>query len=534
MARLKRIAVGIVFLVQLLALTEIAFAEPAPPIDMSVSKIACNDTGVNVAEVSAGTDFYYNITVENPSDFNATDVVITDKLPYDVGYNSVRVLGADGVTILNNVTIHKTGDLLYVRFTDSIPALTRFFINISVAAPAEAPDTLYNIVRVRYANDPDPEDNTFTLATYVPLEGYDKSAAVESFEGLLHHQTRLLFDFEDLLHVIPDTPEENYTFITSFEQLLRAQANLSLSFEDLLENESHSGWDLGNFTEQERIAFLKSFNRIIWDEAFLFSSYEMKLKDAWTDLDMYQAPGHSQDAQTEFIASFEDLLKEQVKLFDSYQLLVKTIDIDEDVRADALAAFENLLRVQANLLMSFEDVLKMKYEGGVGPACEELSIETDHEDFGNEGTAFLYTINITNLASDPVELDTLTANYKFIDNASIQQTACLLIPTTGPNPSAGWTSISADNVCSGIAEYDTSLIGPIAPGATATVTLALHVSGTVENPTGKCYNTVCATWDDCSTCNLTEIEKTSVYPVPLQVGGEASNSTTNTTVNQTV
>jgi uncharacterized repeat protein (TIGR01451 family) len=128
MAGLRGIASWIGILVLLQVSIEIAFAELPPPIDLNVSKVACTDTDINITEVPQGTDFYYNITVNNPSTFNATDVVATDKLPYDVDYGSTIVLGADGVTELDNVTIHKTGDLLYVRFDDSIPALTRFYI----------------------------------------------------------------------------------------------------------------------------------------------------------------------------------------------------------------------------------------------------------------------------------------------------------------------------------------------------------------------------------------------------------------------
>jgi uncharacterized repeat protein (TIGR01451 family) len=343
----------------------------APPKDMIVTKIACTGSTKNISEVEAGSQFYYNISVINPTGHDAVDVVVTDKLPYNVDYLGAVATDANG-NILHNVTISETGDLLYVRYLGVIPAYKTYFINVSVRAPTEAPDTLYNILNIRYANDPNPDNNTFTLVTYVPVTGYNKSLAVESFEELLHNQTRLLFDFEDLLHTTPRNGSENYTFITSFEQLLRAQANLSLSFEDLLENQSATGWDDANLPPGFQEQFLKSFNRIIWDQAFLFASFEMKLKDAWISLDSVNGTGtpwsgkrwnHTQDAQTEFIASFESLLKEQVKLFDSYQLLMKTINTtDIDVKVDGLAAFENLLRVQTNLLMSFEDLLDAKYK----------------------------------------------------------------------------------------------------------------------------------------------------------------------------
>jgi hypothetical protein len=362
--RMRNLATGVI-LVILLGLTGITFAALSPSIDMSATKFAgINQTVYNISEVAAGSPFYYIISVVNPSpDDEAPDVVVTDKLPYSVGYKNATAFNST-FHEMQDVAISKTGDLLYIRYLNPIPAQTTFYIMVNVTAPADAPDTLYNILNIRYANDPNMDNNTFTLATYVPVTGYNKELAIESFEELLHNQTRLLFDFEDLLHTTPRNGQENYTFITSFEQLLRAQANLSLSFEDLLENESVTGWDDQNISTNYQEIFLKSFNQIIWDEAFLFASFEMKLKDSWISLGEFgNATNHTQDAQTEFIASFESLLKDQTKLFYSYQLLMKTINTtDTDVQVDGFAAFENLLRVQANLLMSFEDLLKAKYK----------------------------------------------------------------------------------------------------------------------------------------------------------------------------
>jgi len=471
MAGLRGIASWIGILVLLLVSTEIAFAELPPSIDLNVSKIASYDTNINVSEVPAGTDFYYNISVTNNGDYNATDVVVTDKLPYDVIYDSTEVYGAHAQTILtDDVDIHKTGDLLYVSFGDvNITKHETFYINISVKAPSEAPTTLYNIVNLRYANDPDPDNNTFTLATYVPVEGYDKVAAVESFEELLHNQTRLLFDFEDLLHATPLSDQENYTFIASFEQLLRAQANLSLSFEDLLKNETNDGWDMGNFSKEDRTFFLKSFKRIIWDDAFLFASFEMKLKDAWLSLGQYGTKsGHSQDAQTEFIASFEDLLKEQVKLFDSYQLLLKTIgDIPPDDKVDAFTAFESLLRVEANLLMSFEDVLKMKYLDPVDESIGSklrLTVRSKWLDFSQLTRE--YKITVSNIGSTTASLINLTSIYEFAYDNTTGDLELLLAKGQSP----GWI----DDIEGQLAHYQDPLPS-LNPGESIVFKMTLHI-----------------------------------------------------------
>ena len=82
----------------------------------------------------------------------------------------------------------------------------------------------------------------------------------------------------------------------------------------------------------------------------------------------YIAPGHTQDAQTELIASFEDLLKRQTRLYKSFNLLLDKIDIiSHQDMIDFLAAYENLLMVEANLLMSFNELLDIKYENTVCP-----------------------------------------------------------------------------------------------------------------------------------------------------------------------
>ena len=509
--------VGILIL--LLALAGIALGELPPAIDMSVTKIARNDSHSSIQEVPAGSKFYYNISVINPDPaHHAVDVVVTDKLPYDAVYDSAEAQDSKGLP-LGNATIHKTGDLLYVNF-EKIPKGKTFYKNITAYAPAEAPTTLYDIVNVRYANDPDPDDNTMTLATYVPLAGYGKPAAVKSFEELLHNQTRLLFDFEDLLHVVPKHPEENYTFIASFEQLLRAQANLSLSFEDLLENEDNSGWDLGNFTKEQRIDFLKSFKRILWDEAFLFSSFEMKLKDAWMCLGDYKAPGHSQDAQTEFIASFEDLLKEQVKLFNSYQLLMKTIgEIDYREKVDALTAFENLLRVEANLLMSFEDLLKMKYKPGVTDL--QLTIESEWTDPSQ--LVKVYHISLTNIGEEPITLTSLISQYDFMHHGETEgDDGCAHLLIAG-DQSPGWT----DDPDNKRAVY-TDPLPTISPGETKEFKMTVHVQ---HEDLGHLDNDVYAVWSLGSVWLCDINEKTVKFSPPLVV---LTNETPSQSVNETL
>ena len=355
---------GMAVLAFLVAMVFAAQAAYPPEINLSVDKSA-------PAEVNPGEIFDYVITVTNPSTSAAPEVVVTDKLPYEVTNGTIVV-----DPLLGPSSISKTGDLIYFRF-DEIPAGQTGTITIPVTAPTEAPTTLYNIVNLRYGNDPDTSNNRVTVPTYVVQVGYNQTLAAFSFEDLLHNQSQLLFQFEDLMHTIPETAEDRYNFSVSFEQLLRSQAALTSSFEDLLTNESQTGWDT-DYTEENRTALLWSYEQMLYEEAFLFASFNVMINDSWMDFCTYTADGHTQDAQTELLASFEDLLHRQNRLYKSFDLLLNKIDLTEpgaeDSMIDFLAAYENLLRIEANLYMSFYNLLNMKYENN---PCGAAPLDTD-------------------------------------------------------------------------------------------------------------------------------------------------------------
>ena len=331
----------------------------ASSVDLSVSQEALMD-GKSVAEVPPGHNFFYNITVKNNDPSNdALMVNLLVKMPYDAIYIDAKTYP----TMFADFSMHKSGDLLEIGF-EKIASGSMRFVNISLTAPLQAPDTLYSIANLRYANDPNLSNNAATLSIYVPFPGYNKTAAVKSFEDLLHNQSYLLFCFQNLLLEIPRDRAENYSFIASFEQLLRSQAALTSSFEDLLS--SSQGWDR-DFGKEERTYLLKSYENMLRDEAFLFAGFEVKLTQAWLSLNDYTAPGHSMNAQWELLASLEDLLKRQAKLYKGFVGLLQGIDEHADPQerealVDFLASLEDLLRLQSNLLMSFEDLMSKKYD----------------------------------------------------------------------------------------------------------------------------------------------------------------------------
>lgn len=138
-----------------------------PEADLSIYKEA-HLAGISTAEVPLGEAFEYVITVANHNPtHSAPDVMVTDKLPYEVAIGSINVSSGLGPS-----AVSRSGDLVYVRF-DLIPAGGSGQIIISVTAPEQAPTTLYNIANIRYGNDPNPANDRVTISTYVPLLGYD-------------------------------------------------------------------------------------------------------------------------------------------------------------------------------------------------------------------------------------------------------------------------------------------------------------------------------------------------------------------------
>ena len=175
--RIRLRLAGLASLAVFLMLLCVAQAAYPPQADLSVFKEAAI-AGNATAEVAPGEAFDYVITVTNhdPS-HSAPQVVVTDKLPYEVAFRSINVSSALGPS-----SSSISGDLIYVRF-EEIPAASTGFITISVTAPTEAPTTIYNIANIRYGNDPNPDNNRMTISTYVPLLGYDQLGAAGGLTG---------------------------------------------------------------------------------------------------------------------------------------------------------------------------------------------------------------------------------------------------------------------------------------------------------------------------------------------------------------
>ena len=344
----------------ILALASLSPAAQAHQADLGLRLFAWQD-GQMVQEIAPNSTFEYIVLLKNNDLIHTVqDAVLTVKLPY----NAIYVDAVVYPPLPPDYSLRHSGDMLVVAF-QSLPPQPQRQVNITMVAPVDAPDTLYAIANLRYAEDTFPGNNRATLSTYVPLPGYDQNAAAKSLEDLLHNQTDLLFGFQDLLMRLPQGAEDNYNFTVSFEQLLRSQAHLTDRFQELLANESRRGWD-SYYGSEDRTYLLRSYETLLREEADLFTGFSAKINDSWVSLDGYVAPGHSMDAQWELLASLEDLLKRQVRLYKGFVYLFHEIDQgappqERQALVKFLDSFEDLLRRESDLIMGFENLMSRKF-----------------------------------------------------------------------------------------------------------------------------------------------------------------------------
>ena len=360
----------------------LALSSPTPAIlahqaDLGLS-LHAQQGGQTVQEIAAGSTFSYNISIINNDPRNPLeDVILTVKLPYNAIYVDA-VIDPEHAPVYS---LRYSGDMLVFAF-QILPQQPQQWINITMIAPPDPPDTLYVIANIRYGGDPNPGNNRATLSTYVPLPGYDQSAAAKSLEDLLHNQTDLLFGFQDLLMRLQQGAEDNYNFTVSFEQLLRSQAALTSSFQELLANDSRRGWD-SYYSSEDRTYLLNSTETLLREEADLYAGFSSKINESWQSLDGYVAPGHSMDAQWELLASLEDLLKRQVRLYKGFVYLLHEIEQgappqERQALVDFLASYEDLLRRESDLIEGFEDLLQRKFgQTGINSWEEYSSVQPD-------------------------------------------------------------------------------------------------------------------------------------------------------------
>lgn len=208
---------------------------------------------------------------------------------------------------------------------------------------------------------------------------YDSMA---SYEDLLRSQTVLIGSFENLLKNTTLNDSMSYQFLDSFDDLADRQQRGLYSFEDVV---SFNWTDLDT---QQRINLTRSYEDLIRREAIILESNEDLLKRSFCTL-------QDQDQKKELLDRFEARLKYEVILYEKFedwlhfQQMIETDDegAEYETWMEFLASFEDLIRRQANLLDSFEMLMKIR--------CDTTYLELTKEITGQEGNDVTYSFTVT-------------------------------------------------------------------------------------------------------------------------------------------
>jgi len=162
---------------------------------------------------------------------------------------------------------------------------------------------------------------------------------------------KLIGSFENLLKNTTLNSSMSYMFLDSFDDLARREQDGIYSFEDLVSQQ----WTDICFLQQ--IELTKSFEDLLRREAIILSSNEDLLKRGFCKLN----PGQKK----ELLDRFEARLKSEVVLLKKfedwlhYQQMIEENSRLYDTWMAFLSSFEDLIRRQSNLLDSFETLMKI-------------------------------------------------------------------------------------------------------------------------------------------------------------------------------
>jgi hypothetical protein len=217
--------------------------------------------------------------------------------------------------------------------------------------------------------------------------------SMSSYEDLLRNQTLLIGSFENLLKNTTLTSELSYTFLDSFDDLaMREQHGLN-SFEDLV------SYNWSSLTVAERVALTASFEDLLRREAIILTSNEDLLKRDFCKLDSTQ--------KQELLDRFEARLKYEVvllKKFEDWLHYQQMIEVDPsgyyDTWTSFLSSFEDLIRRQSNLLDSFEMLMKIDCSDAIINVTKSTNI-TSMPISPNE--VVMYSFKITATGSYPIK-----------------------------------------------------------------------------------------------------------------------------------
>jgi hypothetical protein len=212
--------------------------------------------------------------------------------------------------------------------------------------------------------------------------------SISSYEDLLRSQTLLIESFENLLKNTTLNSSMSYMFLDSFDDLARREEDGLYSFEDLVSQQ----WT--DICFLQRVELTKSFEDLLRREATILTSNEDLLKRGFCKLNPEQ--------KKELLDRFEARLKSEaglLKKFEDwlhYQQMIEENSKLYDTWMAFLSSFEDLIRRQSNLLDSFETLMKID--------CNETYLNVtksaDSLDVQGENVTYTYTVTATESGFD--------------------------------------------------------------------------------------------------------------------------------------
>jgi hypothetical protein len=329
--------------------------------------------------------------------------------------------------------------------------------------------------------------------------------SMKSYEDLLRSQTTLIGSFENLLKNSTLQYGQNnyhYQFLDSFDDLaMREQLGLN-SFEDLVSR----NWS--TLSVAEKISLTQSFEDLIRREAIVLSSNEDLLKRGYCSLDATR--------KQELLDRFEARLKYEVILYTKFEDWLhyqQTIENDPTLKATwigFLDSFEDLIRRQARLLDSFEMLLKIR--------CDSIYLGLTKTIVGNN---YSYTVTAgPDTAATGVKLANVSINDSLIgfiaQGITLSNTSPSFTVTKGPLPT---TCADCDNCTCNVCNFATACGDVVTPNGNFTVCVVSdQVCIVVQDPLGGLPDVYPGIG-----INETTTEATGLIPVdnPPQVPGSA-------------
>ena len=297
--------------------------------------------------------------------------------------------------------------------------------------------------------------------------------SMKSYEDLLRSQTVLIGSFENLLKntTLSNGTDYNYQyqFLDSFDDLaMREQLGLN-SFEDLV------SYNWSDLSVEQRISLTQSFEDLIRREATVLSSNEDLFKRGFCNVTSAE--------KQELLDRFEARLKYEVVLytkFEDWLHFQQTIENNPALKTtwiDFLDSFEDLIRRQARLLDSFEMLLKFRCDGSYLVLTKTIS-----------GDAYSYTVTAgPDTAATGVKLANVSINDSLMgfvaQGITLSSTSPSNTVTKGPLPT---TCADCDNCTCNVCNFATACGDVVTPNGNFTVCVVSNQVCRVvpDNPQG--------------------------------------------------